>query len=87
MTAATQQGDINNHEQASRLIATGRDLRGQVAELEKRAGIDRFVRQRSLQAQATIDSVMETVEKFGEPMNKFEFGQLRKELEHAAPVG
>ncbi len=27
VTAATQQGDINNHEQASRLIATGRDLR------------------------------------------------------------
>jgi molecular chaperone DnaK len=82
--ASKDRDETRDTEEARRLVATGRDLRNQVAALERRAGIDRYLIARGLAAQKTLDGVLEVVEKCGDTVNKFEFEMLKKELERAA---
>ncbi len=81
---ASLEDDERNPEDARRLIAEGRDLRNQIAAMERRAGIDRIIIQKGLAAQKTLDAAQEVVEKCGNAVNKFEFDALKKELERAA---
>jgi hypothetical protein len=81
---AAQQQMMGDPDRARRLVASSRDLRGQIGALERRIGVDRFMTARTENARNTLLEAQEVVEKYGEAVDRFTFEMRRKELEEAA---
>jgi molecular chaperone DnaK len=81
---AAQQQTLGDSDRARRLVATSRELRGQIGALERRIGVDRLMTARTENAKSTLTTVQEVVEKYGEAVDRFTFEMRRKELEEAA---
>lgn len=81
---AAQQEALGDPDRARRLVAGARDLRSQIGTLERKIGVDRILAQGTAQAKDTLNAVAETVEKYGDTLDRFEFEGRRREIEEAA---
>ncbi len=81
---AEQQSGLSDPDRVRRLVASGRDLRTQIATLEHRIGMDRLLAGRALQARATLDEAAQLAAQYGDAVDRYEFDMQRKDFEEAA---
>jgi molecular chaperone DnaK len=83
-TSANQQSGYSDFEKARRIVASTRNLRSQIARLEHQIGYDKLLTTRATRAKETLESSKETVEKYGDKIDRYECDMLRKAFEQAA---
>jgi len=84
VAVTAQQQALGDPDRARRLVAEARNLRSQVAALERKVGLDRIFADGTRQAKKTINDVQETIERYGDTVDRYEFDLARKDLEQAA---